>query len=486
MIAAAVVLAAATIAAHAPAWRGAFVSDDISEIAENPAIRVLWPPWVPMMEGTPMPHRPLPYYTFALNYAVHGLDPRGYHAANLAIHLANGWLVWWVGREILRRLGAGDAAGGIALAAATLWLVHPLCTQAVDYIYQRIESLGALAILGTVACFLRASPQSLAGASGFRKISEVDRASGWLAASVAASAAGMLCKEHVVAAPVVVLLVDWLVVRWRQAAPWRSLLDAAAARPAYYAALFATPLVAVALVVLQRQRFTDFEQVLAGPLLYAANQPLVIGEYLRRAIVPAPLCLDWYRIPIDSPALLVPGIGAIALALAVAAWGVTHARGLALVILLFLVLLAPTSSVLPVNDLMVEHRMYLPLAVLCTAAAAVGHVLLVRHCAAGRRLVVGGAIVGIVAALLAATTWARCHAYQSRLVMWADVVLKSPRNPRGWQTLAVELWQAGALDRALEAVDTSLAIVPDSEVSLATRKAILADIERSRPAADSR
>jgi len=297
----------------------------------------------------------------------------------------------------------------------------------------------------------------------------------------------MLCKEHVVAAPVVVLLVDWLVVRWRQAAPWRSLLDAAAARPAYYAALFATPLVAVALVIWQRQRFTDFEQVLAGPLVYAANQPLVIGEYLRRAIVPAPLCLDWYRIPIESPALLVPGIGAIALAVGVAAWGVTHARGLALVILLFLVLLAPTSSVLPVNDLMVEHRMYLPLAVLCTGTAAVGHALLARYCPAGRRMVVGGAIVGIVAALLAATTWARCHAYQSRLVMWADVVMKSPRNPRGWQTLAVELWQAGALDRALEAVDTSLAIVPDSEVSLATRKAILAELERSSgPAANSR
>lgn len=472
MLAAAVAVAAATIVAHAPAWRGAFVSDDISEIAENPAIRVLWPPWVPMMEGTPMPHRPLPYYTFALNYAAHGLDPRGYHAVNLAIHLVNGWLVWWVGREILRRLGGGDAAGGIALAAATLWLVHPLCTQAVDYIYQRIESLGALAILGTVACFLKATT--------------APRPGGWLAASVAASAAGMLCKEHVIAAPVAVLIVDWLAAKWRQEAPWRSLLAALAARPASYAALFATPLIAVALVVWQRQRFTDFEQVLAGPLLYAANQPLVIGEYLRRAIVPAPLCLDWYRIPIESPALLGPGIGAIALALAVAAWGVTHARGLALVILLFLALLAPTSSVLPVNDLMVEHRMYLPLAVLCTAAAAVGQALLARYCPPGRRLLVGGAIVGIVVALLAATTWARCHAYQSRLVMWADVVMKSPRNPRGWQTLAVELWQTGALDRALEAVDTSLAIVPDSEVTLATRKAILAEIERSRPAADSR
>jgi hypothetical protein len=491
LLAAAIAVALATVAAHAPAWRGAFVGDDISEIAENPAIRVLWPPWVPMLEGTPMPHRPLPYYTFALNYAVHGLDPRGYHAVNLAIHLANGWLVWWTGREILRRLGVGDAAGSIAFAAATLWLLHPFCTQAIDYIYQRIESLGAVAILGTVACFLRAANASRPGA--------------WLAGSVAASAAGMLCKEHVIAAPVAVLLIDWLVVkkvpgticpktpalgRGRVACGDRQLVPGTffrplAARPAYYAALFATPLIAVALVMLQRDRFTDFKQTLAGPLLYAANQPLVIGEYLQRAFLPARLCLDWYRIPVESPALLAPGIGAVLLAMALAAWGAWHARGLALGILLFLVLLAPTSSFLPVNDLMVEHRMYLPLAVICVGVCGVAHALIERHVPAGTRRAAAVGLTVLVATALAATTWARCHAYQSRLVMWADVVMKSPRNPRGWQTLAVELWQAGALDQALEAVDTSLAIVPDSEVTLATRTAILTALEQSAEPADT-
>jgi len=464
MLAAAVIVAAATLVAHAPAWRGAFVSDDISEIAENPAIRLLWPPWVPMFQGTPMPHRPLPYYTFAMNYAMHGLDPRGYHAVNLVIHLANGWLVWWVGREILRRLGVGDAAGGVALAAATLWLVHPLCTQAVDYIYQRIESLGTLAILGTVACFLRGTMSP--------------RPARWLAASVAASAAGMLCKEHVAAAPVAVLLVDWLAVRWRPAAAWQSLVEALRSRPIYYAALFATPLIAVGLVILQRDRYTDFRQPLAGPLLYAANQPLVIGEYLARAVWPARLCIDWYRLPIENPALLAPGVAAVVLTLAVAAWGVRHARGVALVILLFLALLAPTSSVLPVNDLMVEHRMYLPLAVLCVGVCAVGHGLISRHLpAASRQAAAIGATV-LVACALAATTWNRCHVYQSRLVMWADVVTKAPRNPRGWQTLAVELWQAGALEEALESADRSLAIVPDAAVTQATRAAILVDIDR--------
>lgn len=478
MIAAAIAVALATIAAHVPAWRGAFVGDDISEIAENPAIRVLWPPWVPMMEGTPLPHRPLPYYTFAVNYAVHGLDPRGYHAVNIAIHFANGWLVWWVGREVLRRLGARDAAGEIALAAASLWLVHPLCTQAVDYLYQRIELLGATAILGTVACFLRAGPQPLACASGVWKYGAADRASGWLAASVATSALGMLCKEHVAAAPAVVLLIDWLAVRWREGAPWRSLIEAVQARPAFYAALFATPLIAVGFVILQRDRFTDFRQPLAGPLLYAANQPLVIGEYLIRAAWPARLCIDWYRLPVTSPALLVPGVGAVALTLALAGWGVRHAHGLTLGILLFLGLLAPTSSVVPVNDLMVEHRMYLPLAVLSAGLCTVGYGLIARYVPSTHRGPMAFGITVLLAMALAATTWSRCHVYRSRLVMWADVVTKSPLNPRGWQTLAVELWQAGALDRALEAVGHSLAITPEAAVSQATRDAILREIDR--------
>jgi tetratricopeptide (TPR) repeat protein len=463
-IAAALVVAVVTIAAHAPAWRGAFVSDDISEIAENPAIRVLWPPGVPMFEGTPMPHRPLPYYTFAANYALHGLDPRGYHAVNLAIHLANGWLAWWVAREVLRRLGVHDAVGGIAFAAATLWLVHPLVTQAVDYVYQRIESLAALAILGTVGCFLRAASSR--------------RPAKWLAASVAASATGMLCKEHVAAAPVAALLFDWLTGQPRNAAPWRSLAAAVRARPAYYAALFATPLVAIGLVLLQRDRFTDFKQTLAGPLLYAANQPLVIGEYLARAIWPHPLCIDWYRLPARSAAALAPGILALVIALAIAAWAVVHARGLALAILLFLALLAPTSSFLPVNDLMVEHRMYLPLLVVCVGLCGASYRMIERcmPAACHRRAAIGLTAVATVA--LAVTTWNRCHVYQSRLVMWADVVMKAPGNPRAWQTLALELWQAGITDRALEAVDRSLAIVPDAALSHLTRAGILADLGR--------
>ena len=82
----------------------------------------------------------------------------------------------------------------------------------------------------------------------------------------------------------------------------------------------------------------------------------------------------------------------------------------------------------------------------------------------------------VVALALAVTTWNRCHAYQSRLVMWADVVSKAPGNPRGWQTLALELLQVGDFPHALEAVDRSLTLVPQAPMSQLTRAGILLEL----------
>ena len=473
---AAVGLAVLVVAIHQPAWRGGFVYDDITEIAENPGIRQLWPPWVAMWEGTPVPHRPLPYYSFALNYAVGGLDPRGYRAVNLAIHLLNGLLGFVVCRRLAVRLAGQTVtparlqqAAPLALAAVALWLVHPLGTQAVDYIYQRIEALAAMCMLATVACFLRATD------GGGR---------GWLTASVAASAAGMCCKEHVAAVPVVVLLIDWLAAADRPGPRWRDLPAVLGHRRGYYAALFATPLLAVGLVLAQRNRFTELSQPLAGPLLYAANQPLVIGRYLWRVIWPADLCLDWYLWPVTNGLRLAGGIVAAVSVAMLGCLAISRSRGVALAVFSFAALLAPTSSFLPVNNLMDEHRMYLPLLVCCCAAAC-GLSSAAKGWVGGSGRLIGAGAVLVAVVSLAAVTWSRCQAYSSRLVMWADVVEKAPWNPRGWQTLALEFWQVGETEAALKAVDRSLEITPTAEVALLTRAGILCDLGRYDDAIDA-
>lgn len=464
----AAVIAGVVIATHWPSLDGEFLFDDVGEIAENLSIRTLWPPWTPMFEGGNLPHRPIPSYTFAINHALHGIEPWGYHAVNIAIHLVNGWLVWWVVRWIGRRAMRGDgpdtaAADGIALATAAIWLVHPLTTQAVDYVYQRMELLGATAILATVALFLRSV--------------DARQTAAWQAAAVGVCGLGMLCKETVVAAPLVVLLIDWLVVRHAPDRPWKSLGTTLRTDGRFLTALVATFGVAAWAVIVQKDRFGELAAPFVDRWTYALNQPLILLHYLRRAVWPAGLCLDHYRLPVESPLLLAAGLTAVAAAAAVAVASVFRAPRLTLCIAVFFALLGPTSSFLPVNDLMVEHRMYLPLAVV--VAGCVGGFWQAASRWSGRsgqRLAMAAGCTAFVA--LAATTFLRSGVFATRYAMWQDVTTKAPENPRAWAGLADELVKRGDLDASLVAIDRSLALAPDAQAAHALRSNVLLALER--------
>lgn len=135
-----------------------------------------------------------------------------------------------------------------------------------------------------------------------------------------------------------------------------------------------------------------------------------------------------------------------------------------------LVLLAPSSSLIPVNDLQVDHRMYLPLAVVvagCLAAA-------LRVLPA---LPFAVATAGVVMALAVATN-ARAAVFASRLAMWRDVVAKAPANPRGHAILAAELLQGGDPAAALTEIDASLAIEPGTARPHLLRAQILFALDR--------
>ena len=136
MLPALILLAAGTLA-YSNSFSGPFIFDDVQFIVENTALRRLWPPWSPMVGTT----RPIGTWSLAVNYALGGLHTSGYHATNLAIHLAAAMVLFGLVRRTLagKRLAArfGPAAPGLALAVALLWLLHPLQTESVTYIYQR-------------------------------------------------------------------------------------------------------------------------------------------------------------------------------------------------------------------------------------------------------------------------------------------------------------------------------------------------------------
>jgi len=439
-----VVSAMLTVLALWPCFFGPFLLDDAADIAENPALLRLWPVWGALQSAHGLPVRPLPYYTFAVNYALHGLEPFGWHATNVVLHLANGLLV---GGCVYQTLKAGAARGlfatptvGVDLwawAVATFWLVHPLVTQPVAYVYQRIELLGAMAILGALLAFLSS------------------RGSMSLAAVVLISVLGMLCKETAAAIPPVVLLTDWLVLSWRADAPWTKLVEVIGRRAWFYAALFATWGVAATVLWWQAGVYDELIAPAWTPLTYAVNQPRVMLHYVRLAFLPVGQCFDYGWSPTWSLPALAPGIIVLAVVVAAGTWSVARRPLAAYAVLLFFTLLGPSSSVIPVNDLCVEHRMYLPLAVLI---AGVGGAVAPWAPASRQGFI---ALALVVATLAAGVAHARTRVYRSLLAVWTDTVAKSPSNQRALLWLGVALQDAGRPADAFEMFGRTIAVDPE-------------------------
>src|SRR6266498_3646582 len=141
------VIAVATALVYSNTFDASFHFDDIQNIVQNDALRDpsrLWPP-----SGG----RYLGYLSFALTYRVGGLEVFGYHLANLAIHVCNGLLVFWLAdltlrSPVLRRAEAGPLVRRyLPLTAGLLFAVHPVQTQAVTYVVQRFTSLATLFFL---------------------------------------------------------------------------------------------------------------------------------------------------------------------------------------------------------------------------------------------------------------------------------------------------------------------------------------------------
>jgi Flp pilus assembly protein TadD len=439
---AAVLTSMLVVIAYWPSMRGPFLFDGHSEIVRNPAIRTLWPPTTPMFEGGRLPHRPIPYYTFALNYAVCGLEPFGWHVVNVAIHLANGLLAWYVLRSVLRLLEQqpprtqSAQADWVAWVTVTVWLVHPLCTQAVSYVYQRIEALSGTSMLGAAACFL--------ASHGSR------HRTNWRAASVACVVIGMLCKESAAAGPVVLFLMAWLVCppqrRPGQAGVspgWASLGPTLRADWGYWTTLAATWTVAGWLVWLQHDRFAELTRPPWTPWEYALQQPRSILRYLQLAAWPVGQSIDYGWTPATMIHLL-PGWITVVLLIVVAVWSVGRAPGLALAIASFFALLGPTSSLLPVVDLCVEHRMYLPLLPLA-ASVIVGCSTWLETRAA--RLTWGVTTAAVVIALTVATH-RRNEVFTSAEALWGDALGKVPDNPRPAMDLAAAHLVEGRYENA--------------------------------------
>ena len=432
------VILVAGLAAYANSFWSPFYLNDLNNIVNNPAVRVLWPPWTVLADSST---RPLPNLSFALNYAMGQLDVRPYHVTNLAIHLAAALLLLGIVRRTLRAGRSapryGRDADGLALTVALLWLVHPLQTESVTYIVQRDESLMGMFYLATLYGFLRAQ--------------DPRRPNLWYEMSVIACILGMGSKEVMATAPVVVLWYDRALV----ATSWREIL---AKRWAYYLALTLLMPVIPALLFLYREQVAHFGGLSGAgvsPSAYAVSQPGVIVHYLSLSFWPSGQCF-FYRWPVArAPADIWPPLVLIELLVGFTIWGVLRRPGLGFLGACFFLILAPTSSFVPIIDLAFEHRMYLPLAPVVIGAVLAAHALWRGFLGRGgessvwRKAAPAAVVAGVVAALIVATHQHN-EVYRDERVFWSDVVAKAEHNPRAHLYLALALAEEGDFAGAIE------------------------------------
>jgi tetratricopeptide (TPR) repeat protein len=429
---------ALTCLAYAGTFTAPFLFDD-AEFVKGPSVHTL--SWETVRGTT----RPLVQLSLALNWAVGGGDPLGFHVVNVAIHaLAAAALFGLVRRTLaLPSFTARwrDAAPELALATSLVFALHPLQTESVSYVIQRAESLMGLLYLATLYAVVRGATATTARAA-------------WYAAAIVACALGMLTKPVMVTAPVIALFYDrvFLAGSWRRA--WRE-------RGVLHAGLSATWLVLALLLAGEHESAATagfaMRDVSFGEFL--RSQPGVVLRYLRLVVWPYGLVLD-YGWPIAaSAAAIVPPALALAALIGAAWWAVRGSPELRFLLIAFLVILAPSSSVVPIRDLAFEHRMYLPLAAL--AALGIGGAwALLSHGRLGIRRRHALAAAAVIVAALTLLTIVRNRDYASPIAMWSDVTTKRPENPRGWANLAQALMAEHRADEAIAAARRALAVDP--------------------------
>jgi hypothetical protein len=448
-----------TLLAYSDSFRVPFYFDDHRNIADNPLIKDLalyaqpWRAHEVQASGSQLngfQTRFVAYLTFALDYRLHGTRVTGYHVVNLAIHIGAALLLFGIVRRAIALpfFGRSRLRGreeSVALAAAALFALHPVQTQAVTYVVQRMASLaGCLCLLGLWS-YLRARVE-VAGPGPLR----------FLLPSLALAAA-VLTKQNAVAFPAAIILFEFgfLPGEWRTKLRW-----------------LAAPLLAMALalgvILLPYLRtvaaapgsnlidvFADItrETEKISRHDYILTETRVVVTYLRLLVLPVRQNLD-YDYPI-SHSLADPGVlrsllletGICGLGLALFALGGRKLdagwRLAGFGVLWFFALQIIESGLIPIRDVIYEHRLYLPSAgFFISVATATAMVPRERP----RRFLF--ALLAALALAAAGATWARNLVWSDEVYFWRDVAAKSPGKARVLYNLGYLLRREGKYPEA--------------------------------------
>lgn len=453
---------------------GPFIFDDDINIKDNPHIRITEFTITSLSDAGfkgPNSDRPVANISFALNYFFHHFDVFGYHLVNNLVHIINGILLYFFVKTILG-LTNTPYHSTIAFFTAMLWLCHPIQTQSVTYIVQRMNSLATMFYIGSFLLYIKARLLFK------RKNSERTRRKWvYLLGSVIAAVMALGSKQTAATLPFFILLFElYFIQKLRFGLNRRHLY------------LILVVSILFGLIILLSYLGTDpFKSIMRlyeyrefTPTQRVLTQFRVVVLYMSLLLIPHPsrlnlahdISLSYSLInPITTLISMVLIIGLIILAIVIA----KKDPLISFCILWFFGNLVIESSVIGL-EIIYEHRTYLPSMLFVMMVV----IIFFRYF---RFRWAKYAIICSVILVFSVWTYQRNEVWADDMILWKDCVEKSPNLARPHHNFGLALAKRGYLKDAMEHYSRALDIQPDRaiiHVSMGDALSSLGRIEEAR------
>ena len=430
-----------------------FVFDDGPSITRNPTIKNLENFFGNSTGYDKYPTRFIGYFSFALNYSIGAFDPFGYHVFNLTIHLINSLLVYFLVLATFRTpfmetSVSGTAARDISLISGMLFLVHPVQTEAVTFVVQRLTSLTTMFYLVSLLFYIKSRTEY-----GSRSKNSEYKFLLYLAGSLIFCALAMKTKEISFTLPFIILIYECFFFQG-------PIMRRACFLLPFLLSLSIIPLSLVDVRAPLGKVLTDIDNVTRLQTSvsrgdYFLTQLSVIVTYIRLLIFPVNQNLDYdypvYRSLLDFRIVFCAGF--LLFLFGAATWCYfrsrrsvsTSYRMVSFGIFWFLVTLSIESSLIPIEDVIFEHRIYLP-SIGAFLSLAVGASVVFRkwNSKAWTWTLV------LIMATFSVATYKRNMIWRDDLSLWSDNVKKSPGKGRPHYNLGNSYYLRGMTYKAIQ------------------------------------
>lgn len=448
------ILAFAGFLVYSNSFHSPFQFDDNLYITSNPNVKnphdivTLWKSY---------PTRPVTMASFAANYRIRGLDTISYHIVNFVIHIFTSFLLWYFITLTFmtpeaKKYRIASYSYEIAFFSSLIFLCHPVQTECVTYIWQRAASLPALLYLLSLCLYIRSRIAWLD--SGKKSVSVA-----LYAASLAACFAAMFTKENTITLPVMIFLYELFFFAHDKKSGLKAVIPF----------LILLPIIPLVSVLTKTYNFVYAREAFGRELFtnyFTLSQPRVVVTYLRLLVLPVNLNVD-YDYQITKSMLELPSIGSILLISFILFIGISLFRKnrlFSFFMLWFFLIILPEASIIPLEDIISEHRLYLPL-----AGYAVLLVITLYHFFREKKRALPILFLILLVLFYGSSAYVRNFAWKDGFSLWNDAVKKSPDKARPYYGRGLAYAAMGETDKAFRDYDKAIKLDPRCTIAYNNR-----------------